>query len=175
MGYNKVTLEYAEDIIKKSGFDFDGLRICELGNQRMVHFPESEKVAKFYFESLGMIYTSIDWNGRDDALKLDLSEPINIGQFDVVTNYGTSEHIRDNDQCFKNIHNLCRKGGIMIHNLPKEGHWLKHRAVYTRYTIEFFEELIKKYDYEKIDLRYWSYKVKEDMESVFAALRKNNE
>lgn len=46
-----------------------------------------------------------------------------INQFDVITNYGTIEHINDQYHAFKNVHDMCKSGGIMIHNFPPQGHW----------------------------------------------------
>jgi hypothetical protein len=38
--------------------------------------------------------------------------------FDLVTNNGTGEHIFDQCSVFKNMHELTKQGGVMIHCLP---------------------------------------------------------
>jgi len=70
--------------------------------------------------------TAIDLGGTKAARKLDLNEPIDIGQrFDIVHNAGTLEHVFDIAQAFRNIHNLTRPGGFMIHHAPFVG-WVDH-------------------------------------------------
>ena len=84
------------------------------------------KNAKDVFKSLGFSnYKCIDPDGRHDALNFDLNENIKKQgfneQFDLVTNFGTSEFCIDQYHCFMNIHNLCKEGGIMVHGLPFQG------------------------------------------------------
>jgi SAM-dependent methyltransferase len=70
--------------------------------------------------------TAIDLGGSPAAHKLDLNQPIDIGQrFDIVHNAGTLEHVFDIAQAFRNIHNLTRPGGFMIHHAPFVG-WVDH-------------------------------------------------
>jgi SAM-dependent methyltransferase len=70
--------------------------------------------------------TAIDLGGTKAAHKLDLNEAIDIGQrFDIVHNAGTLEHVFDIAQAFRNMHNLTRPGGFMIHHAPFVG-WVDH-------------------------------------------------
>jgi SAM-dependent methyltransferase len=70
--------------------------------------------------------TAIDFDGTQTAHKLDLNQPIDIGQrFDIVHNAGTLEHVFDIAQAFRNMHNLTRPGGVMIHHAPFVG-WVDH-------------------------------------------------
>jgi SAM-dependent methyltransferase len=70
--------------------------------------------------------TAIDYHGTEIARKLDLNQPIDLGrQFDIVHNAGTLEHVFDIAQGFRNIHNLTRPGGFMIHHGPFVG-WVDH-------------------------------------------------
>lgn len=69
---------------------------------------------------------AIDWNGTPEALRLDLNQPIDLGeQFDVVINHGTAEHIFNIAAVFKTIHDHCEDGGLMIHDAPFTG-WIDH-------------------------------------------------
>lgn len=69
---------------------------------------------------------AIDMNGSDNALRLELNLPINIGElFDVVINHGTAEHIFNIAQVFESIHNHCDVNGWMIHDAPFNG-WIDH-------------------------------------------------
>jgi hypothetical protein len=114
------------------GLKYNGLRICELGNQWLFLDPVDgvkwQSSAKPYFVDRGVTHTSIDLNGSDGALPINLSMPItqDLGEFDVVTNFGTAEHVPNYWQCLRNIHNLCRVGGLMIHETPLTGHWPGH-------------------------------------------------
>lgn len=123
-----------------------GLTICELGNQHpgwavRISAISGENVGpngsdlvavvpiKFLMEWLGASHTSIDQNGQDGSVALDLSKPLPShwhGQYDLVTNYGTTEHVftsgdlRDQWQAFKSIHELTRLHGIIVHVVPNE-------------------------------------------------------
>lgn len=124
-----------------------GLTMCELGDQLMDVDGIDFKVAKDYWESLGIKHTSIDINGEHGALPLDLSKPICNkiqeigGPFDIVTNFGTSEHVKDQYQCFRNIHDLCKVPGMVIHSVPAVGHWDNHGLYH--YSLSFFEILAR--------------------------------
>ena len=61
MALRKITIDYINDMIKKRGFKLQNLNLCELGNQLMIDNHTKFKVAKDYYESLGVIHTSIDW------------------------------------------------------------------------------------------------------------------
>jgi hypothetical protein len=70
--------------------------------------------------------TAIDFHGSQIARPLDLNQPIDIGQrLDIVHNAGTLEHVFDIAQGFRNLHNLTRPGGFMIHHAPFVG-WVDH-------------------------------------------------
>ncbi|MBM3546545.1 MAG: class I SAM-dependent methyltransferase [Alphaproteobacteria bacterium] len=67
-------------------------------------------------------YRAIDLNGTEAAWRHDLNRPLPIAEtFDVVTNFGTSEHVFDQAQLFRSIHGLTRPGGLMLHAVPHQG------------------------------------------------------
>ena len=142
MGISKDTVDLMTTALSAMGKDsFAGLRICELGNQRM-RFGQC-MTGKEYLSSQGAIHTSLDRNGRDGAIALDLAAPIELwgGSFDIVTNYGTSEHVQHQKACFDNIHNFCKAGGVMVHAVPFKGTYKKHCKFH--YDTEFFVELAR--------------------------------
>jgi SAM-dependent methyltransferase len=52
-------------------------------------------------------------------LNLDLRQRYGYRmRFDLVTNNGTGEHIFNQHAVFKNVHQLCVPGGVMLHILP---------------------------------------------------------
>jgi len=140
------TVEMAWKILGKN------IKICELGNQRMKWHPDL--IAKTFFLNNGATeHVSIDMNGHNGALRLDLSKDILIihpewkGYFDLVTNYGTAEHVENGIyECFKNIHNFCKEGGIIINDGPPVTCCPWHSPYH--YHVHFFTELAKKCGYK---------------------------
>jgi len=102
--------------------------------------------SKILWERLGFNNIAfIDPDGVHNAMKYDFNFDIQIEYkykktFDVVTNFGTAEHIFNQYLVFKNIHNLCNKNGLMIHSLPIQGA-LEH-GLYN-YQPNFFISLAK--------------------------------
>lgn len=133
------------------------LRMCELGNQESgwkLRVP-----VKAIMEWLGVKHTSIDMNGLDGALKLDLSLELPrelLGQFDIVTNAGTTEHVvtsrefRDQYQAFKSIHDLAAPCSVIIHVLPSENG--AHCGCGYVYSHRFFACLATLCNYEMVEL-----------------------
>jgi hypothetical protein len=137
-------------------------RICELGNQHLKYtdpglaqylfemgLPVDLQTGKQVFEKLGWLHVSIDLNGKDGAVPMDLSGQIDVpgwnGSFDVVTNFGTTEHVPFQYGCFKNIHDLTKNGGLMVHVIsakPDHGSW--------NYSASFFLRLASLNDYEVV-------------------------
>jgi SAM-dependent methyltransferase len=74
---------------------------------------------------------AIDWNGTPSALRVDLNdghataEAVRDGDFDVVINHGTAEHIFNIAQVFRTMHDACADGGLMVHDAPFTG-WIDH-------------------------------------------------
>jgi hypothetical protein len=134
-----------------------GLRICELGNQESGWTLRVS--VKPVLEWLGAEHTSIDLNGRDGALPYDLSKPLPsfmLGQFDLVTNAGTTEHVvadsafMDQYQAFKSIHDLTIPWAAMLHVVPSEKG--AHCGCGYVYTHAFFQALASLCGYRIIDL-----------------------
>jgi hypothetical protein len=118
-----------QDVIRQERIVLSGLRMAELGNQ---YFREDvlgcEVSAKKVFEAMGVEHVSFDLNGQDGAFTIDLSRYLPVfTPYDIVTNFGTSEHVKDSQyQCWDNIHNLCKAGGWMLHAIPEIGSWPEH-------------------------------------------------
>jgi SAM-dependent methyltransferase len=71
-------------------------------------------------------HVAVDLHGTKTALKLNLNEPLpDMGQYDIMFDFGTGEHVFDIRQFFANAHNVTRPGGLMIHGLPWTG-WIDH-------------------------------------------------
>lgn len=127
MGIGPAALKLYEDLDPK------GASICELGSQDYVpgpyrgrlYFREIFSSREFMTRHLGFqSYVCIDLNGEHEAIPLDLNvanaADLHNRMFDVVTNHGTSEHIFNQSNCFKLIHDLTARDGLMIHILPMQ-------------------------------------------------------
>lgn len=94
----------------------------ELGNKKNKY-----GTYKSQFERMGIHHISIDLNGKDGALPLDLQEPIDLPSRDIITNFGCSEHVMNQEMCFKNMHNLThyRSVGFVprVGSSPHHGYW----------------------------------------------------
>jgi len=131
----------------------NGIIMLELGAQNIYDNDNYGKVAKEVFEELGVLHTSIDIKPHQGAIEVDLRQPVTFTKkkFEVVTNFGTTEHIDGSlYEGFKNIHNLCKKGGLMIHENPKTGNWPQHGFHYM--TKEFYIKLANLTGYELLEV-----------------------
>ncbi len=157
--------------------------VCELGAQELnlndlhlpayINFPNSiskkneiENYEKEYllklqvediYKKMGIQeYTSIDLNGLNKSLKLDLNEDL-LSQnkikkkYSIVTNFGTSEHCFNQKNFFKNAHDLCDENGFIVGIVPFQKA-LNHG--YFNYQPVFFSDLAKINNYD-LDL-FWS-------------------
>lgn len=143
--------------IQKELFDllkpFDWQTMIELGNKTCNKIP-----FKKMFEEQGIKHTSIDFNGKDGALALNLAHPIDLPSADIVTNYGTSEHILKNqEQVFRNIHNFSHHR--IIHAVPRIGNFPHHG--FWHFEVDFFKLLAELNNYKIDKLFYLNKKPRE--------------
>ena len=68
-----------------------------------------------------------------------------MGRYDLVTNFGTTEHVANQLNAMKIIHDLTAVGGVMIHNVPLQG-FMNHGLV--NYNMKFFWMLARSNGYE---------------------------
>lgn len=109
--------------------------------------------ARRLYEALGFEYRCADVDGRDGSLVLDFnfdSAPAeHIGKYELVTNHGTSEHLLNQYNVFKLMHDFTKVGGIMVHAVPFTVH-LEHG--FFNYQPNFFESLARYNSYEILGL-----------------------
>jgi len=143
MGMNSRITKHFPRVLESMGIkSWQGVKMLEYGNQIYRGKNAPFKTAKEYFESLGVFHVSVDKNGKDGALPLDLTQPLQgIGEpFDIVTNFETTEHVKHGQyQPFKTMHDMIRPGGMMVSVVPETGFLAKHS--YFHYTKEFFRDL----------------------------------
>lgn len=130
--------------------DFQGKAVLELGNQIMRESHPVRRTSKDYFLGLGVReHVYFDINGEDGALPVDLNKecPEEFwDRFDLVTNFGTSEHISNQFMVFNNVHLCCRVRGYMVHSIPLVGYWKRHCPYH--YQADFGEKLAIACGYE---------------------------
>ena len=137
----KQLFDIVQQALKLLGKSPSGLEMMEIGSQGITVPGISYKVAKHYFESLGFTHTSIDLDGLYGSLVLDLTAPLTdfYNKYDIITNFGTSEHVENQFACFENIHYFCKDNGIMIHSVPLPDNWVIHCKYH--YPPAFFDQL----------------------------------
>jgi SAM-dependent methyltransferase len=101
------------------------------------------------FEEAGMHYTAFDIADGyrttiTDLNRDELPEALK-NSFDLVLNFGTTEHILNQLNCFKVIHEATRVGGYIFHSLPASG-YVDHG--YLTYTGRCFFDLARFNKYE---------------------------
>jgi hypothetical protein len=74
------------------------------------------------------------------------------GSFDVVVNFGTTEHLMNQYNAYKVMHEAARPGGLIFHQVPSTG-YINHG--YFCYNALMFQELAQANNYEVVDL--WFY------------------
>jgi hypothetical protein len=95
-------------------------------------------------ENLGFRYDCIDIDANFGSLTLDLNfdqvPPEYRNRYGLTTNHGTTEHIFNQYNAFKAIHDLTKPGGLMLHGLPFTVH-LDHG--FFNYQPNLFEALAR--------------------------------
>jgi len=122
------------------------------------------------FEAAGMTYDAIDIADGYKTTIVDLNfqslpEPF-LKSADAVLNFGTSEHILNQANVFKTIHDACKPGGMIMHQLPAIG-FVDH--AYYCYTGRFFYDLAAYNEYELVDI--WFDGNYTDSEDIYSSTR----
>lgn len=119
-------------------------------------FPEGERnlLANRQFASnllrrVGYKYASIDYADYAGIIRLDLNfqslPEEHQGKYDIVLNCGTSEHIMNQLNVFKTMHDACSVGGVMYHGVPAWGEY-EHGII--NYNPKWFWALALANDYQ---------------------------
>lgn len=151
MGITQLSLERLDRFRCTSG----PFKMGELGAQNCYFQPYWLQIAKDYFVRRGIDHRSFDIVPHQGADFLDLREPLPDyfkGAFNVVTDFGTTEHVDGNYyMANKNIHDMTAAGGLIIRENPKTGHWPGHGSNYL--DMKFYQDLAKLCGYEILELK----------------------
>lgn len=153
--------DFSKLLIEDAINQFQPRSVIELGAQNLYTSEYSGKrvYAHKLYEEHGIHYECIDLNGENKAHRWDLSTKIKVNeQFELVTDFGTSEHIEKDGKhnievyynCWKIKFDLLNIEGIMINENPKTGNWPGHGFNYIDST--FYAELAKISDLKIIDI-----------------------
>lgn len=156
------------DLHSKKYFD-NAKSILELGAQDLL-------VNGYKFGYFKNIYPypidCLDMNGENGAIQLNLATELTPTKtYDLISNFGTTEHVSDQYICWKNIHSFLDFNGIIISEIPEIGSWKGHCNYFVDYS--FFKAMYK--DFEIIDYRsiyypdngYLSYSVLRKISNTF--------
>jgi hypothetical protein len=115
------------------------------------HLAQDAPRARDFWTWLGFDYAAVDFDGSPGSIPLDLNfDPAgasHVGKYQLVTNFGTTEHVANQLNAFKIIHDFAEVGGLMVHALPMQG-MLNHGLV--NYTPKFFWMLARSNGYRVI-------------------------
>lgn len=145
-----VDIEYLNGFIKSLGDE--PLKLSEYLSNNY-----SRLSTKYLYDSIGSkSYDCIDINQMHNSLNFDLNynlkDKYNFSNtYDIVTNFGTSEHIFNQYSCFENLHNLCNLDGLMIIGLPIQGY---ENHCFFNYHPTFFKHLADANKYEILYINY---------------------
>jgi hypothetical protein len=161
MGYTDFTVRLLEKVIK----EYEPTSVLDLGAQNLYNQPVlPAPYASTWYEAKRIIYVSVDLNGENNSIQMDLGKPLS-GElatswvdFEMVVDSGTSEHIGTNGafdweaiyNCWKTKHDLLKIGGLMVNENPKTQNWPAHSFQY--YTEAFYKELAALTDYQILEL-----------------------
>lgn len=152
---------FSKQLVQKYMQEFKPKSVVDLGAQNDFSYPilPAPYISDFYYAN-GVEYGCIDLNGENGASTQDLSRVFKAPggwQADLVCNFGTSEHVGCNGKfqwdalynCWANMHNLLKIGGILICENPMTNNWPLHGFSYLE--TNFYHELCKVADYELLE------------------------
>jgi hypothetical protein len=124
-----------------------------------------------FYRSLGFDYSCIDIDNDPGSIALDLNcdaVPDSLtAKFNLITNFGTTEHVVNQLNAFKIIHDLAATGAIMLHELPAFG---QTNHGFFGYQPKFFDRLARSNGYAVLILDFsWSdveYGLPDDIRNV---------
>ena len=137
-------IDYLEQLInryvkpkEKNNFfkDYESIKIDFKKNKNI-----SFKIVKLYYKIIFNFktYKAIDFHGTIFSTEKDLNYPYSENtKYDLITNFGTTEHIFNQYEVYKTIHNLVKPNGFMLHFLPYQGFY--NHGFYNYHPTFFFD------------------------------------
>lgn len=120
-----LTLEQVQKLAKRANFSLYPTEIRLSFNESLKEAQCVDDVTLFALLGFSKIH-SLDASVYENSTLIhDLNTPIPLslhGQYDVIFDGGTLEHVFDVPEVFRNIHKLLKPGGIVIHVSPSHNH-----------------------------------------------------
>lgn len=135
-----------EFIERQGGANRSGMAL-DAEIERLVYFSTPRPDERTMLLSEITDLTNIEYNSVDVCpglkttildLNFDFAPNDMLEHYDVVFNFGTTEHIFNQWNCFEFMHDTLKVGGVVYHQLPASG-YLDHG--YYCYTPLFFQEM----------------------------------
>jgi len=140
--------QFSKMMIRQHGGEAPGIKHLLVGCQNMYDNDHYGKIAQDYYRGFNQEVVSIDITACQGSIQHDLREPLDLGEFDVISQHGTLEHVETREGFYlshKHLHDALKIGGIIIHENPKTGNWQGHGNHYL--TEEFYRELADMMNY----------------------------
>lgn len=130
MGYTDHTWKILKPHLKT------GMSVCDFGAQNDFSIASHPYTRETYAKMGITDYRSLDVSGKGGSVYFDLGIVQDIGQFDLVVDAGTKEHVLSLDRAFRNQYKMTKTGGLMYCENPKVGNWPEHGHHY--FTMDFY-------------------------------------
>lgn len=112
-------------------------------------FMANRQFASSLLRRVGYNYASVDYANYSGIIRLDLNTQSlpseHHGKYDIVLNCGTSEHIMNQLNVFKTMHDACAVDGVMYHGVPA---WGEYEHGILNYNPKWFWSLASANKYE---------------------------
>jgi hypothetical protein len=122
---------------------------------RVEHLPADAPFTKDFWNWVGCPYVAIDFDTSPHIIPLDLNfddvPEEHMRKYQLVTNFGTTEHVANQIQAMKIVHDLTALGGLMMHTVPAWG-YANHGMI--NYHPKFFLNLARSCRYHICDMRF---------------------
>lgn len=164
MGIDRITLDAVMSVVDEFFGGLSGCDMLELGNQYFTSEMSAqmgEKVVKKWMTGNGVNHVSLDLNGRDGALDVDVSDPLPdslLDCFDIVTDFGVFPLLEPKTpdarrQWMANMFGALRVGGVAMfscsHTFRRGSHATRH---WNLMTAALFESVVQLNGYDLIHL-----------------------
>lgn len=113
--------------------------ILELGDKANSTGPYRD-----YYDAKGHDYACLDWNGRGGAIQHDMRQPVPVGllsaaSFEIVTNFGFTEHVTEQEPCWANINEIVAVDGWLCFCTPAPHQSWSHHG-YWHPSVDWYKE-----------------------------------
>lgn len=168
MGILAENLNWMRDSLQAKQRWGAGTKMVELGDQWLyIHEPPypgyppeflnptlaAAVLAQGYFKKEGFEHVSLDINGNATTIEFNLDVQQDLSEIpcpDVITDFGTTEHVHSLYNAFKNLHRMPRgRNCVRYHLNPKINNWPDHGNWYR--TLEFYPALCEACGYTLLD------------------------